>query len=162
MKNACDHVRLRLLDGGEADDQALRQHLEDCPECRGLAQAWKAFRTAPRASRPDTPPEHVDFAVRHEAVAVAEHRVHRQHALARSFSWAAIAACAAIVAGVVFSLLRPPPADAPDPPVVTAALAHPEDSAWRQVDLGEDFFILDAEIEITFAMLSQNNNPIGL
>jgi anti-sigma factor RsiW len=162
MKHPCDHVRLRLLDGGGADDQALRQHLDACPECRSLAKAWEAFRDAPRAPRVDTPPEHVDFAVRREAVAVAEHRVHRQHALARGFSWAAIAACAAIVAGVVFSLLRTPPADAPGLPVVTAALAHPEDGAWRQVDLGEDFFILDAEIEITFAMLSQNNNPIGL
>lgn len=161
MKNACDPFRHCLLDRPGADDEALRRHLGECPDCRRLAEAWEVMRAAPRLPVPEIPPEHVDFAVRREAVAVAEHRALSHHALARHFSWLSVAACAAIVVGVIYSLLKTPPSEAPGTPIATSGLAHAEAADWRQLDLAEDFFMLDAEIEITFAMLSPNGYSSG-
>jgi hypothetical protein len=152
MKHPCATIQARLLDHGGTEDKEVRAHLEACPDCRRLAETWQVFRSAPLPERVGSPPESIDFAIRREAFAVAADRTRHHHALTRWVSLAAVAACVMLIAGVVLSMFR---ADRPDPmPSPPAALAQAADVDWNQLGLDEDFFALNAELEITFAMLT--------
>ena len=160
MNSDCRRLLGTLLEGGGgADDSELRAHLEGCAECRHLLATWQALREVPLPVTRTHPPESVDLAIRREAMVFIEERSRRHHAMTRWVSWVAAAACVALVAGMAVSLFNEGSEPAPVRPAVAPPWAPGEAeaaTAWSQVGLDGDLFVINAELEITYAILMQD------
>lgn len=139
MNPACQSARAIFLDAAGVDDAASLAHLEACPECRRQYEDWQVFRHACPPTWPALPPEAVDQVIREAAAARRRNRLPF-----RSISWAA-AAAAVLIAGLAFAMFRSEPHE--------AVVASAPSLAWEQVDLDEDLFELDADLEIALAMM---------
>lgn len=160
----CDKVQIEVLQNNTADEE-LTRHLRECDECRFIAEAMELFITAKPDVNKYKIPKEIDASITSEAKAFIDERTSSRTLLAnpmvRPFhTWASVfayAACFILVAWMLVIALSSGSGNQPEIKTTHVAVNPPlsqEIKDWNNLDMGEDIFILNTEIEINFAALS--------
>lgn len=151
-------------------DETVATHLLKCDECRGIAESLERFISA----KPDVEsykiPKRIDNHITSEARAFIDERnspvaagdqnqyINPFHKWASVFAYAACFILVAWMLVITFSdLNRTTLKEAGNSSAKTSAMLDQEIKQWDNLDMGEDLFVLNTEIEINFATLSFYN-----
>lgn len=145
-------------------DKQVAHHLSECAECRGIAKALENFISAKPNAEKYNVPKSIDASLTSEAQAFIDERQSGETAAAnpmvRPFhTWATIfayVACFILAAWMLIIVLSSGKQTGKEEnaKMVTSSQLSPEIKDWDKLDMSDDFFILNTEIEIDFAALS--------
>jgi hypothetical protein len=161
----CEKIQKEVFLNNTVDEK-VAGHLLECADCRATAESLECFISA----KPDLEiykiPKRIDDYITSESRAFIDERKTesvlletKQHV--RSFyKWASVfayAACFILISWIVIVALadlnRTSIQEINNKPVAKLSVLDQEIKKWENVDMGDDFFILNTEIEINFASL---------
>ena len=144
------------------DDKAVTEHLAGCAECRAIAASLECFVAAKPNVEKYKIPKRIDEYITSEAVAFIDKRknpqtYHAEMYVKPFYRWASVfayAACFILVAWMALLALT----DSNRTPIqaneAESALSSQNINKWDNLDMDDDLFALNKEIDINFASLS--------
>lgn len=162
----CENLHKKVLEN-DLEDAAVKAHLEMCADCRLAVETMDRFV----AAKPDIEqfriPRKLDDYITSEAKAFIDERKNHivtslpKHQVNPIYRWASVfayAACFLLVAWMLIIALTDSNTASTDKNSKSQAkkstVLDQEIRAWDNLDMSDEIFILNAEIEINFASLS--------
>jgi hypothetical protein len=158
----CHEIQQILLGSEGEYPEDVKKHLEECEECRILAEEWNVLKTV-RPPEKEIPRE-LDAIIRANADSFCQNRYIKRQAIKHWFTAASIAAAAMVLCWAGLSTLNTASTgdtDLPDNGSSTIALttsAQPVELSWSDVNMENECFELDTEIELNYSSITGSNS----
>lgn len=147
------------------DDKQVAEHLCECEQCRAIAESLKDFISVNSTVEKYKVPKALDKSITSEAQAFIKERTGQYPAakavVKSSHNWSLIifyAACFIITALIVIFILssgKGASSGATDDYKMTVNTPFTAEAGkWENIDMSDELFILNTQIEINFAALS--------
>lgn len=163
----CEKATELILSSDGAVSAELNEHILKCKKCRQITEEWMALKNLKPAKREI--PRSIDFVICREAAAFHEKQTAHHAAGNRTFfrwlSFASAAACVALFALACFSLLKGSKSPMDERAGIAAAVRTANEKplyrkpgiCWSDIDMRNEIFELNAEIELNLMLLRQSS-----
>jgi hypothetical protein len=160
MKIDCEKAKEIILTSGAPYSPEMKAHMVKCEDCKALADEWSALKDARPTSRRNIP-KSLDFSIVSEAEVFVKSRAEHSRAVFRWLSFISAAACVALFALAVFTVLKDKSAKTTGASRIIASSnlkqADSPEIAWDEVSFYSETSNLRDEVELYIADMRNND-----